>query len=327
MHYDKFKGVGVQGVFRHCERYTDKDGNYIKFSNENIDKTRTHLNYNLGPQGNQYQRMKERLSQLEYRKQKNNTVLCGWVLTAPKNLEGEELERFFKRSYKFLEGVYGKENVVSAYVHMDEASPHMHFLFVPGFHEQTIDKDTKEVIKDRWTLSAPKLTDRGVLARIHDDLQKEIDQEFGSHKYLVRSDEVEDRAKGSVPVELMKKALSSLEDKAELLQIDCDYYKQKIAQQERVIAQQKQEISQKKIEKGNLLQELEDLKNDISNKNKTKFFLNKEIRKQQQLLQDTSDTIQRLLDKYQDTMIEEAIQEVKDDIKAAEKVLDEEELY
>lgn len=32
---------------------------------------------------------------------------------------------------KFLCGNYGEKNVISAYVHMDETSPHMHFAFVP----------------------------------------------------------------------------------------------------------------------------------------------------------------------------------------------------
>lgn len=38
---------------------------------------------------------------------------------------------FFQAAYDFLADRYGRENVISATVHMDEKTPHMHFNFVP----------------------------------------------------------------------------------------------------------------------------------------------------------------------------------------------------
>ena len=40
-------------------------------------------------------------------------------------------ELFFEETYAFLSERYGAQNVISAYVHLDERSPHMHFAFVP----------------------------------------------------------------------------------------------------------------------------------------------------------------------------------------------------
>ena len=77
-------------MFRHCARQNEH------YSNENIDPSRTHLNYNLAPSGNQWGRMMDRLKQLTYREQKNNIVLCGWVVTSPANLPEEKKKDFLK---------------------------------------------------------------------------------------------------------------------------------------------------------------------------------------------------------------------------------------
>ena len=49
-----------------------------------------------------------------------------------KRVEPKDTRRqFFEDAYKFLSDRYGAENVISATVHMDERTPHMHFNFVP----------------------------------------------------------------------------------------------------------------------------------------------------------------------------------------------------
>jgi hypothetical protein len=47
------------------------------------------------------------------------------------NISQDEQEKFFRDSYDFMCERYGKENIVSAIVHLDEATPHMHVNFVP----------------------------------------------------------------------------------------------------------------------------------------------------------------------------------------------------
>lgn len=59
---------------------------------------------------------------------------------------------FFQKAYAFLEERYGKENVISATVHMDEGTPHMHFNFVP------VTPDGRLCAKD--VLSKSTLTDQ-----------------------------------------------------------------------------------------------------------------------------------------------------------------------
>ena len=224
VHYIKFNKSQAMPMFRHCARKNEH------YSNENIDPSRTHLNYNLAPGGNQWGRMQDRLKQLTYREQKNNIVLCGWVVTAPANLPEEKQRQFFKIMYEFMCKKYGENNVVSAYVHKDEAGPgHMHFLFVPAT------PDNK--------LSASKTTNRILMQNIHEEAQQEIDKYF-NHQYLLRADNPEDRYKHKSPkVDVYKETLNSLELKNEIAKLDNEFYENRIQHQQRVMEKNNQIIA------------------------------------------------------------------------------------
>lgn len=43
----------------------------------------------------------------------------------------EEQRKYFDYAYRFFENNFKKENIISAVVHLDEATPHMHLCFVP----------------------------------------------------------------------------------------------------------------------------------------------------------------------------------------------------
>lgn len=115
----------------HMFAHFDRKAEHI--SNENLDRTRTHLNYNLAThqQMDQGEFVRKRCSEVRCQNRKDVNVMVSWVVTAPKDLPEAEYKAFFQASYDFLQKRYGKENVVSAYVHMDEVTPHMHFAFVP----------------------------------------------------------------------------------------------------------------------------------------------------------------------------------------------------
>ena len=64
----------------------------------------------------------------------------------PQDFPLELSRQFFEQTYKFLNERYsGEQNVVSAYVHMDEKTPHMHYAFVPVVHDK---KKNKEIAND-----------------------------------------------------------------------------------------------------------------------------------------------------------------------------------
>ena len=160
-------------LFKHYERGLDSKGEPVKFGNQNIDSSRSHLNYNLAPMRNisQGEFVKQRCSEVYCLKRKDVNVMCSWVVTMPKDLPEHLEQDFFKATYKFLADRYGGEqNVVSAYVHKDEVTPHLHFAFVPV----TFDKK-----KDRYKVSAKEVINKTELQRFHKELQEYLEGALG----------------------------------------------------------------------------------------------------------------------------------------------------
>lgn len=61
--YTKYTRGAIGHVTRHYERAKDPDGNYIKFGNQQIDSSRTNLNYNLAPNQDQLHAIHKRLDE------------------------------------------------------------------------------------------------------------------------------------------------------------------------------------------------------------------------------------------------------------------------
>lgn len=131
----KMGGGSVKGIEIHDRR--EKEG--ISHTNKDIDWEKTKLNYDLHPDQNCNfnQAVKKRINELHLPKavRKDAVVMAQVLVTSDtdffKNLSPNQTKKFFEDSYKFLCNRYGKENVVSATIHMDERTPHMHFNFVP----------------------------------------------------------------------------------------------------------------------------------------------------------------------------------------------------
>ena len=182
----KHSKTAIGHLGKHYERGKDESSEYVKFGNPEIDPQRTHLNYNLAPQHNHMEFIKQRLSEVYCLNRKDVNVMCSWVVTAPKDLAPRQQEDFFKESYKFLENRYGKENVISSYVHLDETTPHMHLTAVP------LTEDGK--------LSAKTIIDRKFLRHI----QKAIPELLKSKGFDIERG-VEGSAKGHTDTDEYKK--------------------------------------------------------------------------------------------------------------------------
>lgn len=165
-HVKKYSISAIGHMFGHYDRTYSS-------STSSIDESRTYLNYNLAETDqplSQLDFLHKRMSEIKVLKRANINVMCDWVITAPEALTEEELPRFFSECYKFLNELYGKENVISAYVHMDETSPHIHYAFVPV----VIDKK-KKIPK----LSAKERITRKDLNAFHPSLTKHMTAIFG----------------------------------------------------------------------------------------------------------------------------------------------------
>ncbi len=113
------------------------------YSNKNIDIdiTKTYHNYHLKkPLENNYfkefKRLKEK-NNLKGQLHKNSIYVCEMIITSDniffQEIGIEETKRYFKTAYDFVCNYknLGEENIISAVVHLDEETPHMHITFIP----------------------------------------------------------------------------------------------------------------------------------------------------------------------------------------------------
>ena len=167
MHYEKFKGkADVRRVLEHSDRGQAGVSDH-EHSNEKIDPERSHLNYELKDRGG--------LSAVEYHRRtgkalrKDAVTLCSWAVTAPQDLPEDKQAEFFKKAYEWFSERYGEDNIVTAAVHLDETSPHLHLQFTPIIE----DKDGTR------RLCAKDLETRRTLQTVHQKLEKHLTQELG----------------------------------------------------------------------------------------------------------------------------------------------------
>ena len=174
-HMKKHTKASCGHMFAHFDR------NAEHISNENLDRRKTRLNYNLAThqQMDQGEFVRKRCSEVRCINRKDVNVMVTWVVTAPKDLPEKEHRAFFQASYDFLKKRYGQENVISAYVHMDEITPHMHFAFVPVVRSRKKNRKNPSISEEIYKVSAKECVNRYDLQSFHEDLQRYVSRELG----------------------------------------------------------------------------------------------------------------------------------------------------
>ena len=145
---EKLTRAQAMGAYKHNERKTKNH------SNKNIDSSKTKLNYYLKKSElsyiKEFDRIKEKYD-LKGQIRSNSNIMCEMVFTSDQKffdeIGYEESKRYFKESYDFICKYkdLGEKNIISAVVHMDEDTPHMHLLFIPVVH--TTDKQGNKIDK------------------------------------------------------------------------------------------------------------------------------------------------------------------------------------
>ena len=145
---EKYKRENLKGIYRHNER---KNTNY---SNKNIDKTRSYLNYSIKSPIYSYEKEFDRIREKYKLKGQIKTVsniVCEYIITSDKaffnSIGEEETKRYFETAYKFVCQYknLGEQYILSAKVHLDEDTPHLHLVFIPVVH--TTDKKGNKIDK------------------------------------------------------------------------------------------------------------------------------------------------------------------------------------
>lgn len=171
-HLASFKSAGAVGVLRHDER-TENDKVQSR-KNECIDSKKTCLNYNLAPKrkGNLMEHIRQvcKDNNVRLSNRKDLNVMCSWIVTAPKTIPKDQIPKFFLYCYSFLKKRYGEEYTLSATVHLDETTPHLHYSFIPVGYDKK---------NNRLTVSSKLVATRTELRSFQQELSKALENEFG----------------------------------------------------------------------------------------------------------------------------------------------------
>ena len=147
-------GTNTTGIQKHVQR---ENNNY---ENEDIDHSKTHLNYDLVNNNKQNfnDLIDEKIEQNYTGKRKIRTDAVKHVdglITSDNeffnNQTAEDTKQFFEHAKSFLEEEYGKDNLLYATVHMDEKTPHMHYGVVPITTDGRL--SAKEVVGNKKALT------------------------------------------------------------------------------------------------------------------------------------------------------------------------------
>lgn len=141
----------VELILDHCSRHWgDPRQELHRYRNSEIDKDRTRLNYALREcpreHGSAVDEVNFRISEAGVKQVRaGQNKLSSIIVTMPR--EGvewpeETRRKFFESSCDWLEEKCGGgKNVIGAWVHLDETTPHMHFLFVPLMRTPVMEAD------------------------------------------------------------------------------------------------------------------------------------------------------------------------------------------
>lgn len=192
-HIAKYKASAVGKLCAHYNRWQGIDNPNV--SRENIDKSRTHLNYTLGVYEKDGERfigkvrgsaswatVKGRIDAVNARAKaegkratrKDAVVMADMVVTLPPNVPPEDAYKFFWNSYQYIADRVGRGNLMDGYVHMDETTPHMHVPFTP-------------ILDGRFNYK--KMCDRKFYQTFHKGLGDRLEQKMGYRPEVELSEE------------------------------------------------------------------------------------------------------------------------------------------
>lgn len=152
------------------EKENERDETYTP-DNPQIDLLETHNNYHtVYPESGYMDYINKRIATLPLkRKVRNDAVLmCSFIIGSDNGfmlgLTPSEQRKFFEDCTDYFAERYGRENIISAVVHVDETTPHLHVNFVP--------------IND-GRLSSKSLFDRQKLAELQTELWEQVGKKYG----------------------------------------------------------------------------------------------------------------------------------------------------
>ena len=149
LRFAKHKGGASKALSAHHERTKE-----IYASNPDIDAERTMQNYHLvTPRWSYEQEIRHHIRMAGCRVRRDSVKFVDTLVTvSPEFAKAHEAEmpEYFNRAFEFLKERIGEENIISAVVHMDEKTPHLHLCFVPLTKDGRL--SAKEILGNKKTM-------------------------------------------------------------------------------------------------------------------------------------------------------------------------------
>ena len=131
LRFAKYKGPEIGHIESHNERTKEKYA-----SNPDVDTSRSHLNFHLvTPQRKYRAEAEKQIAEAGCRTRSDSVRVVEALVTATpeffKSKKKGEVKAYFQEALDFIKQNQKPETIISAVVHMDEKTPHMHLSFVP----------------------------------------------------------------------------------------------------------------------------------------------------------------------------------------------------
>lgn len=230
------------GSLKNLEREQNREN--ANNRNKLIDTSKSHLNYELVPGSRDL--TDKTLDLVEQsrangsRIQKNSVVDLSNIITLSRDyadkLGYEGTKYYFSSVVEYFQEEFGKENVTSAIVHLDESKPHMHLHITP-------------INAENGKLQARNVMTRGRVNKIHTELPKflqergfDVERGNSREKDGTRKDYVRDINKLKQLTEQEREKLSAFKQKNDVLEKTLDKNKTEIAEISKIRGHKEQEI-------------------------------------------------------------------------------------
>ena len=203
MRFAKYKGPEISRIEAHNERTKE-----TYKSNPDIDHSRSHLNFHLITPERRYRAEAEKqIREANCRTRTDSVRVVEVLITASpdffKDITPKEIKAFFQHAVCFFQKNQSPETIISAVVHMDEETPHMHLSFVP-------------LTADKRLTAKEILGNRKKMIWWQDEFWKHMHEKY---PVLERGESASETGRTHIPTRLFKEAVHLNRQKALLLSL------------------------------------------------------------------------------------------------------------
>ncbi len=206
LRFAKYKGPEIGHIEAHNERTKE---NYA--SNPDVDTSRSRLNFHLvTPQRKYRAEAEKQIAEAGCRTRSDSVRVVEALITAsPEFFKGKraaEVKVYFTHAMEFIEKHQNPNTIISAVVHMDEKTPHMHLCFVPLTQDGRL--SAKDIIGNKKKLTWWQ-----------DEFWKHMVKKYPE---LERGESAGETGRTHIPPRLFKEAVHLARMKEQILQIHAE---------------------------------------------------------------------------------------------------------